>query len=109
QLAGDRIFWRKTIGDWPLNGAVGHHFTQRMVVILQEQGAVVRGKVIVKFTFGLLHTLEASEPFEVGLAHVRNETVCGFGNPTKESDFTHMVGAHLDDRDFCLRRYCKDG
>ena len=70
---------------------------QTLVVGVDEDQAVLARQPAVEFGLGHDDALEAAEAFEVGAAHIGDESAVGVGDAAEELDFAQMVGAHLDD------------
>ena len=61
---------------------------------------VATRQMSVEFRFGVYHTLEGAEAFEVRATDIGDESAVGIGDTAEEFNLPRMVGAHFHDGQF---------
>lgn len=86
------------------------HFAQVGIVVMDEDGRVaVAAQEVEEFAFGTHHSLERAEAFQMGLAHVGDESVVGFGDVHQFLDVAGVAGSHFYDGQFVLGAQAQQG
>lgn len=72
------------------------------VVCIDKGGALFGREVAVKFCFSLDDPFEATETFEMGAAHIGDESKVWVGDAAEVGNLAGMAGPHLYDGNLCV-------
>ena len=75
----------------------------------KDGGTFFLTEKVIKFSFGLYHSFERTETFQMSFAYIGNDTTVRFYDFTEKLDFSRMVGTHFDDGKVVFRFQAEQG
>ena len=85
------------------------HSGQIRIVFVNKYFPFRPANKIVQFPFGLNHSFERAESFQMGASHIGNNTVIGRHDFYQFLNIARTAGAHFDNGHFVFVRQAKQG